>query len=151
MLTSLIVLALAAAPSAADRVQIFRAAGFHPKAGQWTSETCEGVDSGSYSPGHIEPLGDLNRDGRPEVLVTESSAMCYGMTGQGYTLLTKSPSGRWAKLSQGIGIPTFLKTRANGWPELEIGGPGFCFPIHRFNGKTYVFHRQQYEGRPCRR
>ena len=130
MLAPLIALALAAGPSAAERVQIFKAAGFHLKAGHWTSDTCDGFESASYSPGKIKPLGDLNRDGRPEVLVTEGGAGCYGMAGEGYTLLTKSPNGRWTKLSESIGIPTFLKTRANGWPEIEVGGPGFCFPSY---------------------
>lgn len=149
MLASLIALALAAAPSATERAQIFRAAGFHLKGGKWRSDQCDGPESPSYSPGKIEMLGDLNRDGRPEALVTETSAMCYGMTGQGYTILTKSPNGRWTKISQNIGHPNFLKTRANGWPELEIGGPGFCFGVHRWTGKSFEYHRSQYDGKPC--
>ncbi len=49
------------------------------------------------------------------------------------------------------GIPHFLKTRANGGPELEVGGLGFCFPVLRWTGNAFAGHRQPYEGKPCRR
>ena len=138
--------------SAADRVQIFQAAGFHLSGGRWKSDDqCDDGASPSYSAGAIKPLGDLNRDGRPEVLVTEGGTVCYGNTGEGYTLLTRSAAGRWSVISRNTGIPTFLKTRANGWPDLEVGRPGFCFPVLRWTGKAYANHRQQYQGKPCRR
>jgi hypothetical protein len=49
-------------------------------------------------------------------------------------------------------VPRFLATRGkDGWPDLEVGGPGFCFPVQRWNGRAYAQHRMEYEGKPCRR
>jgi hypothetical protein len=46
---------------------------------------------------------------------------------------------------------SFLTTKGvGGWPDIEIGGPGFCFPVERWNGKQYVLHRYEYEGKRCR-
>lgn len=28
-----------------------------------------------------------------------------------------------------------------GWPDLEIGRPGFCFPVLCWNGRAYALHR----------
>ena len=83
-------------------------------------------------------------------MVTESSAYCYGHTGTGFTLLTRSSAGAWTKLHESEGVANFLKTRSNGWPELEVGGPGFCFPVLRWNGKAFVTHRHAYSGKRCR-
>ena len=50
-----------------------------------------------------------------------------------------------------IGIPGFLPERSvGGWPDIEVGGPGFCFPVIRWNGEEYRFHRYQYVGTPCK-
>ena len=49
------------------------------------------------------------------------------------------------------GMPEFLATKVNGWPELEVGGPGFCFSVVRWNGKAYVNNRLEYEGKRCSR
>jgi len=35
-------------------------------------------------------------------------------------------------------------------PDMSVGGPGFCFPVLRWNGKAYVQNRYQYEGKACR-
>ena len=34
----------------------------------------------------------------------------------------------------------------HGWQDVEIGGPGFCFPVMRWNGKQYAVLR--HEDRP---
>ena len=47
------------------------------------------------------------------------------------------------------GVATFLKTKANGWPELEVGGPGFCFPVLRWTGQAFATHRHAYDGKRC--
>lgn len=55
-------------------------------------------------------------------------------------------------MASGTGILSILNTKGSGnWPDIEIGGPGFCFPVERWNGRQYALHRQQYEGKPCRR
>lgn len=133
----------------ADTAAAFRAAGFTRAGGQW--KACGDPGTTSYSPGAIEQVADLNGDGRPEAIVTEGGTYCFGMTGQGYTLVSKQANGTWKRMTGGTGMVSVLATRgAGGWPDLEIGGPGFCFPVERWNGRAYALHRHQYQGKPCR-
>ncbi len=131
-----------------DEAAIFTAAGFTRVGEQW--QVCDITDSPSYGPGTIEWTRDLNGDGLPEALVVEYSAMCFGMTGQSYGIVSKQGDGSWKLITGGIGIVNVLETTGtDGWPDLEIGGPGFCFPVHRWNGTEYDVDRFQYEGKPC--
>lgn len=143
MLVSLLLgLAVAPAPTSTERAAIFKAAGFTPTAGKYLM--CDGRT----------PLGletrDVNGDGRLDALVLDGGLECYGSTESGFALLTRSAAGKWTKLHNSPGIPHFLKTRANGWPDIEVGGPGFCFPVLRWTGRTYSLHRHAYQGKACR-
>ena len=143
------VLGAPATLSPADEAAAFKAAGFKLKGKQWRA--CDDP-SPSYTPGAVGEVRDLNGDGLPEVVLTESSTLCYGDTSASYTLLSKQADGSWKRITNGTGILTFLPTKgAGGWPDIEIGGPGFCFPVERWNGQKYVLQRHQYEGKPCRR
>jgi hypothetical protein len=54
-------------------------------------------------------------------------------------------------VTSGTGIPEFLKTKgADGWPDISVGGPGFCFPVERWNGREYKFQRWEYDGKACK-
>jgi len=154
-----VVVALLGAPAAAqaprtsgvttaDQSAALRAAGFASRGGKWISG--EGECEAS-----IEPQGvrDLNGDGRPEVMITESGTFCYGNTGQGFYLMEKTPAGAWRTVYQSPGIPEILTTKgAGGWADIEVGGPGFCFPVVRYDGKTYVQNRQkEYQPGACAR
>jgi hypothetical protein len=142
--------ALAATPglSQEDQAAAFQAAGFQRQGGQWRQ--CDDPGTASYAPGAIERVVDLNGDGRPEVLISEGSVFCHGMTGLGYSLVSQQADGGWKLLDRGTGIPTFLATRGtNGWQDIEVGGPGFCFPVLRWNGREYALQRHQYEGKNC--
>ena len=37
-----------------------------------------------------------------------------------------------------------------GWPDIQMGGPGFCFPVWRWNGSAYALNRFEYEGKRCK-
>lgn len=146
--------ALAAPPapaprlSAAEQAAAFRAAGFTRTAGQWRA--CGDPGTASYRPGEIESVADRNGDGLPEAVITEGGTYCFGMTGGGFSLVSKQPGGSWRLMAGGQGIANFLTTRGvGGWPDIEIGGPGFCFPVERWNGRQYVLHRHQYQGKRC--
>lgn len=39
-------------------------------------------------------------------------------------------------------LPDVLATGNLGFPDLLIGGPGFEFPIQRWNGRSYEFYRK---------
>jgi hypothetical protein len=143
---------VASAPAANDltvgeRAAVFKAAGLALRGEDWVG--CDGNTTASIEQDDVR---DLNGDGKLEAIVTEAGSACYGMTGQGFHLLTQTGPGAWKVLYASAGIPAFLATKANGWPEVEIGGPGFCFPIERWDGKTYVFDRNhEYEPGACAR
>ena len=135
--------------SAADEAAAFRAAGFKRIAGKW--QACGDPGSASYEPGRIDEMRDINGDGRPDAVIVEGSAACFGMVGQGFTIVSKQANGTWLPIVSRPGIPTILPRRtAAGWPDIEIGGPGFCFPVQRWTGRAYQTYRYQYEGKPCR-
>lgn len=141
---------VAASIPAAEQAAIFKAAGFSQAGGKWHTD-CDQPDSGSYEPGAIETYRDLNGDGRPEAVVTEGSTFCYGNTGTGFRLLTKAANGSWTVLHQSPGMAEFLKTSGVAkMPDLSVGGPGFCFPVLRWNGKSYERIRFEYEGKLCK-
>lgn len=101
--------------------------------------------------GAIETVGDLNGDGRPEAVVTEGGTYCYGNAGTGFTLVSKQADGTWKAIHSATGMVSFLTTKgADGWPDLELGGPGFCFPVLRWDDREYRVQRHEYEGKPCR-
>lgn len=140
----------AQSPAARDAA-IFRAAGLKQTRRGWESG-CDDPSAGSaYDPGRIEQMKDLNGDGRPDAVVTEGGSYCYGNTGTAFWLVSQQANGSWKLLYTEIGIAEFLTTKGvGGWPDISIGGPGFCFPVVRWNGTTYKLNRNAYEGKPCK-
>ena len=149
-------LALVAAPalaqaqlSGSDRAAAFRAAGFKQIGGQWRN--CDAPKDSVYTPGTIEQAEDLNGDGRPDAIVTEGSTFCYGGDEVGFTIVSKQADSTWKPIVASSGVVTVLKSKGTaGWPDLEIGGQGFCFPVQRWNGSEYRTLRYQYEGKACK-
>ena len=148
MLSALLfALAQAAAPSPVESAAIFRAAGATRRGNGWI--LC--AEDPTNPRATIAEFRDLNGDGRPEALVTEDGTFCNGHAGTGYALLSKQANGSWRVMTGGSGIAEFLPSKgAGGWPDISIGGPGFCFPVERWNGREYAFNRHQYEGKACR-
>lgn len=141
----------AAAEGGSDERSLFQAAGFTyvQQRKQWESGICGDPPMGIYEPGAIEHLGDINGDGRPEAFVRESG-ICYGNIGQHFWLLSRQPNGQWKPMLDAIAIPEFLATRGtDNFPDIQMGGPGFCFPVVRWNGREYKIDRHEYEGKPC--
>lgn len=84
---------------------------------------------------------DLNKDGEEEVFVI-MDGLLFGNTGQGVALFIKNSSGVYVKQEEVAGgIAVILETKSNGYPELVIAGPGFEFPLYRWNGKSYTHVR----------
>jgi hypothetical protein len=130
---------------------IMRAAGFAKAGRQWKG--CDGSSTASIDDAALDggAIRDLNGDGRPEVIVMDEGIACYGNTGVHFTIVTPTPTG-WKSWHDEVGIPKFLTTKGvGGWADIEVGGPGFCFPVQRWNGKDYTVIRNQYDGKPCRR
>jgi hypothetical protein len=158
LLALMLTMAQAAADSAdvmlsdADKVTLFKAAGAVQRKEVWV--ICEPpADSGApaSSGATIDMVRDLNGDGRPEAVVSDSGTYCYGHAGTGFQLLSKQTKGSWKVITVNSGMPEFLKTKGkDGWPDISVGGPGFCFPVERWNGKTYALNRFEYEGKRCK-
>ncbi|MDF3933359.1 hypothetical protein [Pseudomonas citronellolis] len=135
--------------SPADSAAAFKAAGYTLKGKDWRSDCDDG--SPSYTPASLDQVADLNGDGRPEALISEGGTACYGATGAGYSLVSQQADGSWKLVTRGTGMVSFLGSKGvGGWPDIEVGGPGFCFPVERWNGKEYALHGHQYEGKPCK-
>jgi hypothetical protein len=133
---------------AADEAAAFKAAGFTKRGGAWRS--CD-APAGASSTGSIERVADLNGDGLPEAVITEGGTYCYGNTGQAFWLVSKLANGSWKLMTNSTGIPEFLGTKGvGGWPDVSVGGPGFCFPVERWNGREYKLQRWEYEGKACK-
>ncbi|NMM77650.1 hypothetical protein [Acidovorax sp. SRB_24] len=126
--------------SPTDTAAAFKAAGYKLKGTKWMA----------CAEGTVSEVRDINGDGLPDAIVSEGGTKCHGMTGEGYSLVSKQSNGSWKLVSGGTGIPLFLKTRAKGWPDLQVGGPGFCFPVLRWNGQSYTLNRYEYEGKRCK-
>jgi len=140
----------AATLQAGDEAAVFKAAGFKRRGDSWRSD-CDDPGTAGYSPGRIDQVADLNGDGLPDVVLSEGGTFCHGDTGQGFWLLARQADGRWKLMTQGTGIAQFLKTKgAQGWPDISVGGPGFCFPVERWDGREYKLQRWEYEGKACK-
>lgn len=132
--------------SAADRAAVFKAAGAVRKGGQW--RLCPDDPHGGAA--SVEQFRDINGDGYKDALVTDGGSFCYGSTEAGYVLLAGQAGGVWKTLDAGSGIVEFQAGKGkDGWPDLLLGGPGFCFPVLRWNGREYAVHGHEYEGKPC--
>ena len=118
----------------AEMAAVYKAAGVTERGGK-VLDACDQP---------VEPqvdVIDLNGDGQPEVFVQLNSS-CYGMAGGELTLLIKDRQGRW---HSNLGFPAggykLLNARKKGYPDIEIGGPGMCFPVWRWNGSAYAVHK----------
>jgi hypothetical protein len=120
----------------ADRESALKAAGFSLRGKQVINECGEVADIKIITV-------DLNGDGILEVFVQDFSEMCYGATGGSLVLLIKDSSGHWKK---NLNFPAIdyklLKTKNKGYPDIEIGGPGSCSPVWRWNGKEYDIYKK---------
>jgi hypothetical protein len=133
--------------SDAARVAVFKAAGAVRKGGHW--RLCP--DDPHDSAASLEQFRDINGDGYKDALVTDGGSYCYGSTEVGYVLLAGQANGGWKTLDAGGGIVEFQGgTGKDGWPDILLGGPGFCFPVLRWNGGEYAVHGHEYEGKACR-
>jgi hypothetical protein len=84
---------------------------------------------------------DLDEDGTEEVIVDSGNTCVSGMTGTSVWLFVKDATGRYRSNLGFPGMIDFLPTSNLGFPDLLIGGPGFCFPVWRWNGQEYDFLR----------
>lgn len=127
---------------------VFEAAGFRLEDSNW--HACDDPGTMSYVPGQVANTLDINGDGLSDAVLSEASGYCYGAAGQAYFIVVQQADSSWKVVDTGQGIPVFVETTGtDGWLDFEVGGPGFCFPVMRWNGEAYAKDRNQYDGKPC--
>lgn len=86
---------------------------------------------------------DMNKDGREEVFVFYGNSFTSGNTGSSISLFIKNATGAYTdNLGFPGTLPDALTTLNTGYPDLVVGGPGFEYPVYRWNGKAYAVHRK---------
>ena len=81
---------------------------------------------------------DLNGDGQPEVILLGGNTCTSGGNGSSLWLLTKSADGAWqTHLGFTAGAYTLLAETSQGFPDIRVGGMGWCEGVWRWDGKTY--------------
>ncbi len=126
--------------SAVERQQIFESL--------WLAVDSTGtgyVDQSCGQPADaVVSFSDLNGDGQQEVLVIFGNSCTSGMAGSSVLLFIKDSAGTY---QPNLGFPAASaepqSTSHLGYPDLLIGGPGFCFPVWRWDGKEYQHLRQE--------
>ena len=122
--------------SPADTRRIYKSVGLTERAGKLFNACGEIVQP------ELEAV-DLNSDGQPEVFITVPGSCQGGAAGAELSLLIKSSKGHW---KVNLGFPAggykLLTTKNMGFPDIEIGGPGFCFPVWRWNGSQYAIFKR---------
>jgi hypothetical protein len=121
--------------SAEERLQVFNLLSLNvtPDGKGFTDQVC------GQPAGATVEFRDMNSDGRQEVLVIFGNDCTSGMAGSSALLLIRDANG---KLQPNLGFPAAtadpMPESNLGYPDLLIGGPGFCFPVWRWNGKEYI-------------
>lgn len=115
--------------------------------GLWLAVDSSGrgfVDQSCGEPaGAVVSFSDWNGDGQTEVLVISGNTCTSGMAGSSALLFIKDSAGTYRP---NFGFPAASaepqSTSNLGYPDLLIGGPGFCFPLWRWDGKEYQYLKQ---------
>lgn len=102
--------------------------------------TLNDVDCGQQIEYEAEAI-DLNGDGQLEVF-TRKFGSCFGMAGVQMDLYIRSRDGNWKSQFGFPGDAKLLKTKSHGFPDIEIVGPGLCFPVWRYDGKAYQISKK---------
>ncbi len=81
---------------------------------------------------------DINKDGSEEIFISFGNGYTSGNTGSSIALFIKNTGGTYTGHLGFPGISRDILTTSNlGYPDILVGGPGFEFPVFRWNGKTY--------------
>ncbi|MBS1764881.1 MAG: hypothetical protein JSS90_07960 [Bacteroidetes bacterium] len=89
---------------------------------------------------------DLNNDSKEEIFVVTYSMFLYGNTGQGFTLLMKNENNKYASVLSLPGIPELIYDGKSSMPAIQVGGPGFDFPVYVWNGNKYLLDKHYKTG-----
>ena len=87
---------------------------------------------------------DLNKDGVEEIFVIFGNTFTSGNTGSSVVAYIPNKTGTFTvNFGFSGATPYVLPTSNFNYPDLLIGGPGFTWPVWRWNGKEYDFYKEQ--------
>lgn len=96
-------------------------------------------------------IKDINGDAVNELIVRQQAsgaASCFGHAGSVISLLISDGKGGW---QDAFGFPgsdlAFHPRTDSSWPDIEILGPGFCFPVWRYHEGSYGIWRTCEDGK----
>lgn len=128
---------------AEDRNSLFKKSGFvlSKDKKQFVIAASEGMMDYPF-PAFVFPT-DMNKDGKEEIFVIFGNGYTSGQTGSSLLLFIKDKTGNYqTNFGFSGAMPVIMPTKNGGYPDLLIGGPGFEFPVWRWNGKEYVYYRK---------
>lgn len=85
---------------------------------------------------------DINHDQNEDIFVITYSSFLYGNTGQGFSLFMKDESGQYSNVLSLPGIPQIIDDKVSSMPPIQIGGPGFNFPIYTWKNHSYQLDKK---------
>ena len=85
---------------------------------------------------------DMNKDGKEEIFVGLGSTALFGDIGQTFFIFIKQGTTYVQHGEISGGLPVVLTSTNLGYNDILIGGPGFEYPVLRWNGSKYALHRQ---------
>jgi hypothetical protein len=86
---------------------------------------------------------DMNKDGIEEVFIIMKSSALFGNTGESFALCIKNDKGSLELHDEiGGGIAMIITAKKAGYPDIAIGGPGFKFPVYKWDGKKYKYFKE---------
>lgn len=81
---------------------------------------------------------DMNKNGREEIFIVYGNSYTSGNAGSSVVLFIKNSLGVYEMNLGFPGMaPDILTTISKGYPDILVGGPGFEYPVLRWNGKAY--------------
>lgn len=127
--------------SNAEKNEIFKLTEFqlHDDKTQFTFSNNESL---SDFPFHVSvfPL-DLNNDGVEEIGIVFGNIMTSGNAGNSSMLFMKDNSNNYVLHFGFPGFLIFIPRTDSNIPDVVISGPGFNFPVWRWNGTEFSRHR----------
>ena len=84
---------------------------------------------------------DINHDQSEDIFVITYSTYLYGNTGQGFSLLMKNESEQYSNVLSLPGIPQIIDDKTSSMPPIQIGGPGFSFPVYTWKNHRYQLNK----------
>lgn len=107
---------------------------------QLFSNKSEKDNEAAYFKPNVDVM-DLNNDGIEEVFVHWGNFYTSGNVGTNVTLLIKKGNSYDVNFGFG-GIAHMINQYTMSYPDIMIGGPGYDYPIWRWNGNKYLFYKR---------